>query len=124
MFISFLFFLAGVITLRMLQFFLSITPNYNIYKESEMACLKMLGEFSVQKHTALNLLKVVYENSENKEEYYKAEKQIKLHFDTLINNSLLIIKNNLPYKVPYNTLNEAFTYYILKYKSEVASDEK
>lgn len=122
MFTAFIFFLTGVFTHKILQFFLSITPNYNIFKETEMVCLKMLGQLAVQQQTALNLLKIVYDSSEDKDEYYKIEKQIKLHYNTLINNSLLTIKNNLPYKVPYNTLNEAFTYYIQKNKVETENE--
>lgn len=114
MFQAFIFFLAGIITYKVLQFCLSITPNYNIYKEAEMTALKILGEVYVTRQVSLRLLKAVYESSEDKEEYFEAEKKIKVHCDTLINNSLLNIKKNLPYKVPYNTLNEAVSYYIQK----------
>lgn len=118
MFQAFIFFLAGIITHKVLQFCLSITPNYNIYKEAEMTALKILGELYVARQTSLKVLKAIYESTDKQEEYFEAEKKIKVHYDTLINNSLLNIKKNLPYKVPYNTLNEAIAYYIQKHNME------
>ncbi len=118
MFTAFLYFLAGVLTHKVLQFILSITPSFNIFKEVELTCLKVLTNMYVNQQQTIQVLKTVYDSAEDKEEFYKAEKTIKLHHETLINNSLAFMKKNLPYKVPYNTLNEALSYYIQKNKLE------
>jgi len=118
MFIAFLYFLAGILTHKIVQYILSITPNYYIYKHSELTAIKLLGEIYLTKLKSLEMLKIIYEHVGKEEEYAKAEKILKLNYETLINNSLSTMKLYLPYKVPYNSINEAISYFIQKNKVE------
>lgn len=118
MFTMLIFFLGGAVFYRILQFILSITPNYNIYKQVELTSLKLISEIYVQKHSSLKILNLLYEEQGKTEEYKILEKQINLNFETIINNCILNIKKNIPYTVPYDNLEQAIKYYSRRQKDE------
>lgn len=109
MFSMFLFFIAGAISMRISQFLLSVNPSYRIYKEAESAALKIILETYAERQLSLKVLEILYKEEQ---EYKLLEKTIKQKYDKLINKSISIIKKNLPYKVKYDTLDEAFKAYV------------
>lgn len=113
---AFLWFISGAILMRLLQWVLMITPNYYAWKHTEYTVLQILAELHVQKLTAIKILQLVYEEADRMEEYEKAKSLLEQKYDTLINNSLNNMKNNLPYKVEYNNVSEAAIHYAAQKK--------
>lgn len=111
MFTMFLFFIAGVFTHKALQFILSIKPNYDVYKHAEMCALNMLMHVYMEKDKSLSMLKLLADETDP-ESYTKIENAIKARYNELITDSIKNIKMNLPYKVSYNTIEEAYQIYI------------
>ena len=114
----FIFFVLGAASLRALQFFLSVTPNYYIYKKAEYVCLQILMDLEVRKLTVLKVLKLSYDDTGDTEQYEKVKYAINEKYDKLITNCIDNLKTNLPYKVKYANLNEAAEYYISQIKGE------
>jgi len=108
--------------MRMLQFFLSITPNYHIFKATEYVSLKILSDAYVDQLTALNVLKLTYEDADKLNEYIEIEKRIKQKNLALINKNIAVMKKYLPYKVPYTTIQEAAQHYVSSIKLEKRDD--
>lgn len=109
---AFLFFIAGALTMRLLQFMLSVSPMLDIYKHAELTALQILLEIDVQSRTELKISKLVYEDLNKEEEYKEVEKALKQKYNSLITNSINRLKKCLPYKVTYNSLEEAVQYYM------------
>jgi len=114
---AFLYFIVGAVTMRILQLFLAVTPNYNIFKNAEYISLYVLGELHVQRLTALKILELSYEESDRSGEFEIVKNAMNERYDALINKCIANLKAQLPYKVQYNTLNEALTA-VLQEKSE------
>jgi len=111
MFLAFLYFMAGIVTYKVLQFILSVKPNFQVYKQAEMCALNVLLQINRDKTTSLKLLKTLADETDP-ESYTKIENKLKANYDQLINNSIKTIKQNLPYKVSYNTIDEAYQIYV------------
>lgn len=103
----FIFFILGVLSLRLLQFMLAITPNYYIFKHAEYTVFKILGELHVQKLTVLKLMEICYHEIGKDAEYKSVESQVNKRYDDLINRYIKNLKSTLPYKTNYNSLDEA-----------------
>lgn len=73
--------------------------------------LKIIAEVYIASKTALKLSNTIIEYTDE-EQKEATQKAIKLRYDTLINSMVVNLKNSLPYKVKYNTLEEAATFYI------------
>ena len=112
MFEYFIVFLAGAFCLRIFQFILSISPNYYIFKHAEYTVLRVLAELHVQKLSALKILELMYAESERTNEYYNVEYAVNNRYDGIINTTIKSMKNQLPYKTKYDTLNEAMETFI------------
>lgn len=109
-------FVCGAVTMRLLQWFLSITPNYYVWKHTEYTVLQILTDLHVQKLTANQILELAYEEAGKQEEYIKVKSVIEQKYNTLINNSLSNMKRKLPYKVKYGNVREAVETYLQKNK--------
>jgi len=103
----FLYFIVGAVSMRILQIFLALTPNYNIFKEAEYVSLYILGELHVHRLTAIKILELSYEEAGRSEEFERSKDAINQRYDALINKCIENLKLRLPYKVEYNSLNEA-----------------
>jgi len=112
----FIMFIAGAMTMRALQKMLDVAPNFNTWKHTEYTILQILADMHVQRLTANEIIKLMYEESGKQEEYVKVKSAIEQKYNALINNSLNNLKKNLPYKVEYNNLKEAVTIYLKKNK--------
>lgn len=117
MFSYFIVFLCGVFTLRILQFVLSITPNYYIFKHAEYTVLRVLAELHVQKLTALKILELCYHESERSNEYYNVETAVNKRYDDIINKYIVNLKATLPYKTNYNNLADAVAEFLKESKN-------
>ena len=114
MFSSFLMFLAGAVTYRLIQFFLSITANFNIYKQVEFTCLKILAEVYLQYNTSMKITKACYDSSDKPEEYAEVEKELNKRYKLLITNCIEIMKSNLPYSVKYDNILDGLKTFVVK----------
>jgi len=108
---AFLMFVAGAAAMRLLQILLAINPNYYIFKEAETVSLYILMELHIQRLTALKILELTYEECGRFEEYANVKRAIDEKYNILITKSISNLKNRLPYKVEYTTLQEAAEYY-------------
>lgn len=111
MFDAFLFFVLGAVTFRILQVFLAITPNFYIFKEAEQVSLYILLELHVQRITALKVLELAYEESDKTEDFHKIKTILDERYNILITKCISNLKSRLPYKVQYNSLEEAASAY-------------
>lgn len=114
MFDAFLVFVAGAAAMRLLQMILTINPNYYIFKEAETVSLYILMDLHIQRLTALKILELTYEECGKSEEFYKVKTAIDEKYNILITRTLSNLKSRLPYRVKYNTLQEAAEYYRTK----------
>lgn len=115
---AFIYFIAGATTLRVLQFVLSVKPNYYIFKETENTTLMILAGLHVNKLTALNILKLIYEDVDRQEDFEKVKIAINERYNALITRCITSLKSALPYKVEYNSLDEAMKIYFNKAKEK------
>lgn len=111
MFDAFLMFVAGAAAMRLLQMLLAINPNYYIFKEAETVSLYILMDLHIQRLTAIKILELTYAECGKTEEFDKVKTAIDEKYNILITRTLSNLKNRLPYKVDYNTLQEAAEYY-------------
>lgn len=111
MFSAFIYFLVGALAMRVLQFFLAIRPSYDIYKTAEATALNVLIEMYVEREMSIKIVKLAYAEKDE-QEFYEVEKAIKQRYEVLFNNGIKKIKGSLPYKVKYDTLDEAVKIYL------------
>ena len=118
MFNTFLIFLSGAITMKILQLLLGIMPNFYIFKEAERTTLMILTDLHVRRLTALKIIELSYEEAGVSEEFLKVKSAINEKYDILINKCIENMKSKLPYKVQYTTLHEAVTLFIQREKEK------
>lgn len=109
---SFLLFIGGAVLMKTLQYILDVKPNYHVWKHTEYTVLQILADLHVQQLTANQIIKLAYEEAGKEEELAKVKSVIEQKYNTLINTCIQNMKNNLPYKVEYNTIKEAVEIYL------------
>lgn len=115
---GFLLFIGGAVLMRVLQVILDISPNYYVWKHTEYTILQVLTDLHVQQLTAEKIITLAYEEAGREEELPKVKSAIEQKYNALINTCLKNMKNNLPYKVEYNTIREAAEHYIKNIKEK------
>jgi len=123
MFIPFAFFIIGALSYAMMQIFLSITPNYKIFKHTEATVLLVLAELHIQRLTAIKIIQLAYEESDRMSEFDNVKRAIDERYNLLITNCIEKMKNNLPYKIEYSTIQEAMNTYTKNIKEARDVDE-
>ena len=115
---AFLIFICGAFAMRVLQFFLAITPNFTAFKYTETCVIRILAELHINKLTAMKILEICYRDADKLNEWYSVENEVNKRYDSIIKDNINKLKSVIPYKIEYNNLREAVAS-LLKEKNNV-----
>lgn len=110
-------FLCGAVCMRLIQFMLSITPNYYIFKHAEYTIFRILAELHVTKMTTMKIVEICYADLEKDAEYKNVETAVNKRYEEIISKYIGKLKETLPYKTNYNNLTEAMTQLLQEYRN-------
>lgn len=117
-----LFFLIGVLTTKLAQLLLNMTPLYKLWKASEIGFLKNLIECETLRNKSLQVVKVCYEEANKLEDFSKVEAAVNSKFIEYEEMTLQIMKAMLPYETSYTNTREAIAWLKAKIKIEEITD--
>lgn len=103
----FLFFLLGALSTKILQGLLNIVTAYSVLKKVEIVAMAIMLESEAWRIQALAILELAYKDVEKQEEFEKIKESINKRYKEVQDNVLAIMKEKLPYQIPYTNLTEA-----------------
>ncbi len=104
----FIFFIAGAMTMKLVQTLFSVIGGYKIFKFTEYYSVTLMAQIEMWRYQAVTIVKLCYDEAGRQEEFVEVEKKIHEKFFFLQQNVLGIIKSHLPYKVDYDTFLEGY----------------
>ncbi len=115
---AFMFFVLGVVTMRVLQFLLGIVPNYYIFKQAEYSAFRILADVHLQKLTVMKIIEACYFDTGRGDEFLAIQNEVNKRYNDIISKCIERIKTSLPYKTTYNNLQEAIETLIEEKRNE------
>jgi hypothetical protein len=79
--------------------------------------MMLVLETEAWRNHALQILEIVYEDAEKRGEYEQISEAINKKYDEVQQSLIRLIKERLPYEVPYSTLKESEKYLQKDFKS-------